>query len=75
MSPQPPDATGREAPASSRRALVAWLGTTGLVAGAAGLLAYLADHRVTGLGLTSGGAIVVAPELAGLELRPTAGAR
>jgi len=46
MSPQPPDATGREAPASSRRALVAWLGTTGLVAGAAGLLAAVARSVV-----------------------------
>jgi cytochrome b6-f complex iron-sulfur subunit len=46
VAPHPPDASGRVAPIPGRRALVAWLGTTGLVAGAAGLLAALARSVV-----------------------------
>jgi cytochrome b6-f complex iron-sulfur subunit len=46
MTPLPPDATGAAAPATRRRAVVAWLGTTGLVAGAAGLLAAVARSVV-----------------------------
>ncbi len=46
MTPRPPDASGGEAPTAGRRAFVAWLGTAGLVAGAAGLLAAVARSVV-----------------------------
>jgi cytochrome b6-f complex iron-sulfur subunit len=45
MTPRPPDPQAGEAPAS-RRALVGWLGTTGLVAGVAGLLGAVARSVV-----------------------------
>jgi cytochrome b6-f complex iron-sulfur subunit len=46
MTPRPPEASGDHGQAPRRRAFVAWLGASGLAAGAAGLLAVIARSVV-----------------------------